>query len=201
MNLFIKLYPFHCIALCICILFTYSQRMKYPFLFFCLVLLGMFYFFRIPTIHPPPSDTTIRAPSYGRVKKIRTTASHISIDIVLDLLDVHAQYIPYDGVIRRIQYNPGKFNIILNHTNNDENENNTLFLDTEYGSIEVVQYAGYLTRRILTFYEPDSQMVKGEMYGFITFGSQVSVRLPLDTYVAVNEGDRVYGPDTIIAKW
>ena len=66
--------------------------------------------------------------------------------------------------------------------------------------IIVVQIAGLIARRILSFISENDTMVKGERIGLIRFGSRVDIYLPLSYQINVNENDIVVAGQTIIAE-
>ena len=60
---------------------------------------------------------------------------------------------------------------------------------------------GIIARRIECWKGEGDQVVAGERYGMIHFGSQVAVTLPLRTRVLVAVGDCVAAGLTPIAEW
>jgi phosphatidylserine decarboxylase len=46
--------------------------------------------------------------------------------------------------------------------------------------IVVVQIAGLIARRILSFISPSNKLFQGERFGLIRFGSRVDIYMPLD---------------------
>jgi len=200
MNLFIKLYPISFVIICALLIISVVSKWYYLTVFLILFLLCMLYFFRTPLICLNDDTNMIVSPTYGYVKHISYDSESITVDVVLDVFDIHAQYIPYSGFIKNIQYIPGKFNLILKSSKyHKDNEHNIVTLHTKHGDIIITQYAGYLTRRILNFKYKYENVRKYEMYGFITFGSQVSITLPSSVKLLIQEGDYLYGPFTNLA--
>jgi phosphatidylserine decarboxylase len=59
--------------------------------------------------------------------------------------------------------------------------------------------AGLIARRILCYVESGAQLVRGQRFGFIRFGSRVDVFLPLDAEVKAAIGDKVYAAQSVLA--
>ena len=66
--------------------------------------------------------------------------------------------------------------------------------------IIVVQIAGLIARRILSFISENDIMTKGERIGLIRFGSRVDIYLPLNYQIKVHQNDIVAAGKTIIAE-
>ncbi len=95
------------------------------------------------------------------------------------------------GRISRIAYKPGLFfNADLDKASED-NERNGLVIDSPLGRFGVVQIAGLVARRIVSFVQEGQSLGVGERFGLIRFGSRVDVYLPPGARVLV--GDRLQG--------
>ncbi|MCK4730846.1 MAG: phosphatidylserine decarboxylase, partial [Methanophagales archaeon] len=70
---------------------------------------------------------------------------------------------------------------------------------TKYGDINVVQIAGFFTRKILCDVKAGQKLNKGERMGKICFGSRVDVTVPEGFKIMVKEGDRVRYKNSVIA--
>ena len=64
----------------------------------------------------------------------------------------------------------------------------------------MVQIAGLIARRILSFISENDIMTKGERIGLIRVGSRVDIYLPLNYQIKVNQNDTVTAGKTIIAE-
>jgi phosphatidylserine decarboxylase len=62
-----------------------------------------------------------------------------------------------------------------------------------------VQIAGLIARRILCYVDAGAELVRGQRFGFIRFGSRVDVYLPLDAEPRAAIGDKVYAAETVLA--
>ena len=62
-----------------------------------------------------------------------------------------------------------------------------------------VQVAGLIARRILCYVGSGAELIRGQRFGFIRFGSRVDVYLPLDAQPKAAIGDKVYAAKTVLA--
>ena len=74
------------------------------------------------------------------------------------------------------------------------------YLRTDAGPCTVTQISGILARRIVTWSHVGDRVAQGDRLGMIKFGSQVTLRLPVEARVRVERGDRVVGGRTVIAE-
>jgi phosphatidylserine decarboxylase len=65
--------------------------------------------------------------------------------------------------------------------------------------IAVVQIAGLIARRIVTFAKEGDTVGVGERFGLIRFGSRVDVYLPAGNGSIVAVGQRATGGETVLA--
>ena len=118
----------------------------------------------------------------------------------MNVFNVHSNRAPVDGVVKERWYHPGAFvNAALDKASL-ENERNALWLRTAGGAdVTCVQIAGLIARRILCYVDAGAQLVRGQRFGFIRFGSRVDVYLPLDAEPKAAIGDKVYAAQTVLA--
>jgi phosphatidylserine decarboxylase len=116
------------------------------------------------------------------------------------VFDVHINRAPVAGRITRSIYVPGSFlNAALDKAS-EENERRALVITTAAGSeIAVVQIAGLLARRIVTFAREGDSVGIGERFGLIRFGSRVDLYLPEGCGALVAVGQRAVGGETVVA--
>jgi phosphatidylserine decarboxylase len=168
------------------------------------------YFFRDPPRVTPLREGLIIAPGDGRIsaiEQVRPPAElglgdepRLRISIFLSVFDVHLNRSPVAGRVVRSIYVPGTFlNAALDKAS-EENERRCLIISTP-GNIEiaVVQIAGLVARRIVTFIREGDTVGIGERYGLIRFGSRVDTYLPPGHGALVAVGQRAVGGETILA--
>ena len=168
------------------------------------------YFFRDPPRVTPLRDGLVVGAGDGRVsgiEKVRPPAElgfgpdeRVRISTFLSVFDVHINRAPVAGRIVRSVYVPGKFfNAALDKAS-EENERRALVIATPGGlEVGVVQIAGLIARRIVTFMGEGESIGAGQRFGLIRFGSRVDVYLPPGKHAIVSVGQRVVGGETVLA--
>ena len=164
-------------------------------------------FFRDPAREVPDGANAVLSPADGRIVAIVNVhdpylkRDAIKVSVFMNVFNVHSNRSPVDGEIVQKWYNPGAFvNAALDKASTD-NERNALWLRTATGAdITCVQVAGLIARRILCYVEAGEQLVRGQRYGFIRFGSRVDVYLPPGTRIVARLGDKVSATSTILAE-
>lgn len=117
-------------------------------------------------------------------------------------VNVHVNRNPISGLVTFFKYHPGKFLVAWHPKSSTDNERTTVVVKDKAGR-EVLfrQIAGALARRIVWYVKEKDEVVQGNEFGFIKFGSRVDLFLPLGTEINVNIGDKVTGAKTIIGKF
>ncbi|MDR1303816.1 MAG: phosphatidylserine decarboxylase family protein [Verrucomicrobiales bacterium] len=170
--------------------------------------LYVLYFFRDPFRLPPADrDAIVSAadgkvifvdevvePAYSRQKMKR-------VAVFLSVFDVHVNRLPYDGTIKKITHQPGKFLDARVPDIDVQNEAMNWLVATDRGDMVIRQIAGLIARRIVAWAKEGDTLTVGERFGMIRFGSRTDVYLPLDCEVLVKPGERVKGGLTVIARW
>ncbi len=137
------------------------------------------------------------SPASGRVLRV-TDGEDRTVSIFMHLHNSHITVAPLDGVVRSIIPERGTFKPAF-FQNSDLNMRNTIELVTQYGTVKVVQIAGFFTRRIICRVKEGQKIHKGEEMGKICFGSRVDVSIPEGFEVCVRGGARVRRRKTVIA--
>ena len=173
---------------------------------FWIIALFVLQFFRDPPREIPQDAGAVLSPADGRIVAVERTQDPyaqreaIKISVFMNVFNVHSNRSPVDGIVRRIQYFPGKFVNADLAKASLENERNALCIRTTDGQdVTSVQVAGLIARRILCYVQEGDVLVRGQRYGFIRFGSRVDVYLPLSATVKVAIGDKVSATITILA--
>ena len=168
------------------------------------------YFFRDPERTTPVREGLVIAPADGRVSDIREMTpppeldleegEYTRVSIFMNVFDVHVNRAPVDGKIIALTYIPGKFlNAELDKASTD-NERQAFTLQMKDGRrVGVVQIAGLVARRIVRFVERDDELLAGQRFGLIRFGSRLDVWLPEGVTPSVLVGQRTYAGETVIA--
>jgi phosphatidylserine decarboxylase len=168
------------------------------------------YFFRDPARVTPVRDGLVVSAADGRISSIDKVRpppelglgpeERVRISTFLSVFDVHINRAPVTGRIVRSVYIPGAFlNAALDKAS-EENERRALVIETPGGAeIGVVQIAGLVARRIVTFSREGDSVAAGQRFGLIRFGSRVDVFLPPGRSAIVSVGQRAVGGETVFA--
>lgn len=170
-----------------------------------LLLLFLINFYRNPNGKINKYDNRIiLAPSYGTVKEIKYEKNLVRIIIFLSPIDVHIQYCPTNGIVKKKIYDrTGQFNLAYKLNKSRYNEKCIHILENENGPITIYQVAGFLTRRIDSWVCENQKVVSGEPLGIIHFGSRVDIELPFKNgkppNIFINPEDKLTGGKQVIA--
>jgi phosphatidylserine decarboxylase len=168
-------------------------------------------FFRDPARVTPVRDGLVVAPADGRISMITKVLPPAElglgdkplprISIFMSVFNCHVNRSPVAGRIERIAYRPGAFiNAELDKASED-NERNSLVISTQNGRVGVIQIAGLVARRIVSFVREGQTIGAGERFGLIRFGSRLDVFLPEGTNPLVSEGQTAIAGETILADF
>jgi phosphatidylserine decarboxylase len=123
------------------------------------------------------------------------------ISTFMNLYNVHVNRLPLDGTIRNVVHKQG-IHLPAFKKESEKNEQVITTIDANIGIIKVVQIAGTLARRIVSYIKKGDKLKKGEKIGMIRFGSRVDVYLPTKKIktLHVKVGDLVKAGETTIAE-
>jgi phosphatidylserine decarboxylase len=168
------------------------------------------YFFRDPPRVTPLREGIVVAPADGRVSRITNArpppelgladTALPRVSIFMSVFDCHVNRSPMSGRVERIAYHAGSFISADLDKASEANERNGLIITAANGTrIGVVQIAGLIARRIVSFVREGVAIGAGERFGLIRFGSRVDVYLPEGVRPLVEEGQTAVAGETIIA--
>ena len=193
--------------------FYFGFENKIPFYLVAAVslfLYGMLVnFFRCPIrLFGKDTEKIVIAPADGKIVVIEEVDENeyfhdrrIMVSIFMSIVNVHANWYPVDGTVKKVAHQNGKFMKAWLPKASTDNERSMVVIETPEG-VEVMarQIAGAMARRIVTYAEAGEDCYIDEHMGFIKFGSRVDVYLPLGTEVLVKLGQLTTGNQTVIAK-
>ena len=119
------------------------------------------------------------------------------VAIFMNVFDVHVNRAPVAGTITEAEHRDGCFKAAWREDACTLNEQQALVLEAKGVRVLVVQIAGLLARRIISYVQPGQSLDKGERLGLICFGSRVDLYLPLAAEILVKVGDRVQAGSSI----
>ncbi len=154
----------------------------------------MVLFFRDPERKVEVSDTYMISPADGTVIDIRGR----KVCIFMFLQNVHVNRAPISGTIREITYKKGGY-LPAYWKDSERNERNEFIIHSKYGDVSVMQIAGTIARRIVSYPRVNDVIEQGQRIGMIRFGSRVDVTIPHNFEIIVRKGERVLAGKTVIA--
>lgn len=168
-------------------------------------------FFRDPKRVTPVSDDLVISPADGAISYVGKMVPPeelglgkdpmIRVSVFMNVFNCHINRSPMRGKISRIVYSKGSFlNAELDKAS-DENERNSIVLETEKGEIAVGQIAGLVARRIVCWAHKGDELIVGERFGLIRFGSRLDVYLPEKATVLVAVGQTAVAGETVLASF
>ena len=169
------------------------------------------WFFRDPKRNTPLDTNLIISSADGKVCLIDEAypPKEVSINqekmkricVFMNVFNVHINRSPVSGTVKDIIYKEGQFlNASLDKAS-EKNERSSLIISSDNGAeIVVVQIAGLIARRILSFISPSNKLFQGERFGLIRFGSRVDIYMPLDAIEKCKVGDKVVAGESILAE-
>ena len=179
------------------------------FLFFLFLSLFTLCFFRDPERHFDSKDNQLLSAADGKIcfigeenppSETQFKEKMKKVSIFMNVFNVHVNRSPVNGNIKKIIYKNGKFfNASLDKAS-EHNERNSFIIETNTDKIVVVQIAGLIARRILSFISEGNKIDKGDRIGLIRFGSRVDIYFPPTYDIKVNQNDIVVAGETVIAE-
>jgi len=181
--------------------------------FFWLFLISagwMVVFFRDPIRVSPNAPGLVISPADGRVEPLVTAVPPVElglgpelrqrVSVFMNVFDCHINRAPVAGRVTKVAYKPGKFFSADCDKASEENERNGFVLETAEGDrVGVVQVAGLVARRILSWTNEGAHVAQGERIGMIRFGSRLDVYLPEGSVVVVATRQRAIAGETVLA--
>lgn len=172
-----------------------------------LIFILVLQFFRHPNIVVPIDEKHIYAPADGKVVAIENVDANEflsnpskQISIFMSPLNVHVNRAPVSGKIKTFIYHKGRYLVAWHPKSSMENERTTMIIEMQNGvEILVRQIAGALARRIKWYVNEGDDVVQGNEFGFIKFGSRVDVLIPLSYPVVAKIGQKTKAGKTILA--
>ncbi|MEV4638194.1 phosphatidylserine decarboxylase [Actinoplanes sp. NPDC049548] len=165
-------------------------------------------FFRDPERDTPDDPKAVVAASDGKVLSVERLTDErlgegefLRIAVFLSVLDVHVNRVPVAGRVTDYFVIDGGYANAMTAAA-EHNVAAYTVLDTDHGTVGVVQRTGLIARRIVQRTPVGTLVARGERMGLIRFGSRTDVYLPADKADAtVTVGEKVIGASSVIARW
>ncbi|MHB9155318.1 MAG: phosphatidylserine decarboxylase [Endomicrobiales bacterium] len=178
---------------------SFSRNSVFMVLGGVLIALALFcaFFFRDPSRAVPQGEGLVLSPCDGTVMEVLEEGNAKVVRVFLSVLNVHLQRSPVSGVVKSVEYRPGKFLPAMKSEAHIVNEQNVITIASPDGEFVVKQIAGILARRVVSRVKPGEALERGQKIGLIKFGSQVDLELPLSSEIRVKAGDTVVAGETV----
>lgn len=197
-------YPFILTALIVfVIIFVLPKSLS---VILALAVLALFlWFFRDPERDIPPFEKIAVSAADGKVIDIEETEfegkKYNKLSVFMNVFNVHVNRMPIAGKITGMRHKPGSFIPADRPDAGDRNEQNVIYVDTEYGPMVVKQIAGLVARRTVCYWNKGDKVCFGDRLGIIKFSSRVDLFLPTSFEITVKLGDKVLAGETVIARY
>ncbi len=166
------------------------------------------YFFRDPDRETPKGENLIISPADGKVVLIKEIEEDVylktkatQISIFLSPLNVHVNRNPISGKLEYLKYHPGKYLMAWDENASIENERADFGVLHGSGTkLFFKQITGFLARRIVYHINEGDDLVAGDRFGMMKFGSRMDVIVPGNVDIQVKEGDRTWAGQSILGQ-
>jgi phosphatidylserine decarboxylase len=177
------------------------------------VFLWTLSFFRDPERVVPQDRNVLLAPADGTITDIETVDENefikgesLRIGIFLSIFDVHINRAPCKVRIEKVNYKEGGFTNAMKPESGRVNESNDLWLrktEPPNDKLIVRQISGAIARRIVCRASEGEELVSGQRFGMIKFGSRTELYVPASESVRclVKVGDKVKAGLTPIIRY
>ena len=166
-------------------------------------------FFRDPKRVTPLREGLVVAPADGTVSAVGffTPPPELGlgeeplqrISIFMSVFNCHVNRAPVSGRISKLAYKPGLFVSADLDKASEDNERSGMIIETASGRFGVVQIAGLVARRIVSFVREGETIGVGDRFGLIRFGSRVDVYMPAGIRPLVGLGAKTIAGETVLA--
>jgi phosphatidylserine decarboxylase len=165
-------------------------------------------FFRDPERYSGAAPEMILSPADGQVTVVEEVNENRHfcgparrVAIFMHIGNVHVQRMPVEGRLLWMKHIPGRFLPAMDNNAWCENEQRWFAFRRRSGKFALVQIAGLIARRTMSWIQEGCEYRRGERLGMIAFGSEIDIYLPLSASITVRPGERVYGGRTVIGEW
>jgi phosphatidylserine decarboxylase len=165
------------------------------------------YFFRDPQRVVPQAEGLAVSPADGKVIAVDRSEEPFTgdearrVSIFMNVFNVHVNRSPVQGEVIGQAYIPGKFFNASRDKASAHNERHLLrIIDAANQSWTVVQIAGLVARRIVSWSGQGEVLQRGARLGLIKFGSRVDLYVPASYEIVVKPGQKVLAGCTVLAE-
>lgn len=121
------------------------------------------------------------------------------VSIFMSPLNCHINRAPVEGEVLACYYKKGSYKAAFRKKAIEHNEHHAILMkDLKGDPWLVIQIAGFLARRIVSYVQGGETLGRGERFGLIQFGSRVDLYCPLHCQLFVKPGHKVKAGKTIL---
>jgi len=179
-------------------------------LFYALAVISsgfMVYFFRDPERESSASENEFLSGADGVVRAVEfirednyLKAETVRISIFLNPFNVHVNRTPMAGVVKALNYTPGRHLLTFQNAASEFNEHSSILIENSKTRCLVKQIVGPIVRRVVYWLSLEQSLARGERIGMMKFGSRMDMYfLKSDVRVCVKKGDQVRAGLTVVA--
>ena len=175
-----------------------------------IITIWIYYFFRDPERFSINDENYLLSPADGVISQIidvngpeelgLKNKKYTRVSIFMNVFDCHVNRVPSSGKIIQIFYKPGEFiNASLDKASEKNERNYVKMINKNGDELILVQIAGLIARRILCDKKENDEIIQGDRFGMIRFGSRVDVYFEnYQLMVGVNQ--KTIAGETILAR-
>ena len=175
-----------------------------------IITIWIYYFFRDPERFSINDENYLLSPADGVISQIidvngpeelgLKNKKYTRVSIFMNVFDCHVNRVPSSGKIIKIFYKPGEFiNASLDKASEKNERNYVKMINKNGDELILVQIAGLIARRILCDKKENDEIIQGDRFGMIRFGSRVDIYFEnYQLMVSINQ--KTIAGETILAR-
>lgn len=176
-----------------------------------IITIWVFYFFRDPERFPIKDNNFLLSPADGMICQIQENIQgpselslenqkYTKVSVFMNVFNCHVNRFPIDCKVDEVFYKPGEYlNASLDDASLKNERNLVKITSSNNDSIVLVQVAGLVARRIISYCNNNDEYEQGQSFGIIRFGSRVDIYFSDQFRILVKKGQTVVGGETLIA--
>jgi len=192
--------------------FVFLLFSKFLGLIGIVLTIWVFYFFRDPERFPIKDNNFLLSPADGMICQIQENISgpsefslesqkYTKVSVFMNVFNCHVNRFPIDCKVDEVFYKPGEYlNASLDDASLKNERNLVKITSSNNDSIILVQVAGLVARRIISYCNNNDEYKQGQSFGIIRFGSRVDLYFSDQFKILVKKGQTVVGGETLIAE-
>jgi len=173
---------------------TFQTLFLFLFIISCLIECFFLIFFRDPHRNIGKDVVAVADGVIREITQIKDEdiGDSVHISTFMNVYHVHVNRMPIGGTIKKVTHIPGG-HIPAFKKESDRNERMITIIETAIGPVKIIQIAGIIARRIVSYVESGQDLKKGTRIGIIKLGSRVDLIIPKDAIkkISVKKGDHV----------